>query len=418
MTSTLPDVVDRAYCEALDRDDPLAAFRDRFAVADDLIYLDGNSLGRLPRDTVTRVARLVGDEWGRGLVRSWTDAEWMHSPLRVGDKIARLIGAHAGEVLITDTTSVDLFKLVAAVLWARPQRPVILTEHGNFPTDLYVAEGVRALLGGDVSVRRVARDQLAAALDPQVGVLALTHVDFRTGEMHDMRLLNDAAHAAGALALWDLSHSAGAVPLDLHGAHADVATGCGYKYLNGGPGAPAYIYVDTELQSELRNPIQGWLGHEDPFTFDSEYRPARGIRSWMSGSPPVIAIAALEVAVDMFLEADMARAGAKAATLTDLFIHLADARLARFGFAVASPRAASRRGAQVSLTHREGYAVVRALIDRGVVGDFRAPDLCRFGFAPLYTRHVDVWDAVERIAAVMEEGAHQGPEYAERAYIT
>jgi kynureninase len=418
VTLTFPDVIDRACCEEFDHADPLADLRRRFDVDDGVIYLDGNSLGRLPRDTAARVARLIGTEWGKGLVRSWTDADWMHSPRRLGAKIARLVGAADDEVLVTDSTSIDLFKLGAGVLQARPQRPVILTEHANFPSDLYIADSIARLFDGRVRVRRVARRELPAALDDQVAVLLLTHVDFRTGERHDMRALSDAARSAGALSLWDLSHSAGAIPVDLTAAGADLATGCGYKYLNGGPGAPAYLFVARGLQAEVRNPIAGWLGHASPFTFEPEYRGAPGIRSWMTGSPPVIAIAALEVAIDILLEADARALGDKAGALTELFIRLADAKLQRFGFELATPREPARRGAQVSLRHADGYGVVRALIDDGVIGDFRDPDVCRFGFPPLYTRYVDVWDAAERMVAVMESGAYQRAAYAQRMEIT
>ncbi|TMB86320.1 MAG: aminotransferase class V-fold PLP-dependent enzyme [Chloroflexi bacterium] len=378
----------------MDAADPLAAFRDRFVIDDDVIYLDGNSLGRLPRATPPRIAELVAQEWGR------------------------VIGAAPGEVLVTDTTSVDLFKLLGAVLQAEPRRRVLLTEQQNFPTDLYVADGLTRLLASGHKVRAVPRDALRDALDADVAVLTLTHVDFRTAEVHDMAALTAAAHDAGARVVWDLSHSCGAIPVDVSSAGVDLATGCGYKYLNGGPGAPAYLFVSRRLQEQLGNPIQGWLGHESPFTFVSAYRPAAGIRRWMSGSPPVIGIAALEVAIEMFLEADMRRVGAKASQLTELFIRLADARLTRHGFEVASPRDAARRGAQVSLRHPDGYAVIRALIDHKVIGDFRTPDLCRFGFAPLYTRFVDVWDAAERIVSVIESGEHRRAEYAERAFIT
>ena len=418
MTATLPDAIDRAACVDMDAADPLAEFRDRFVVDDDVIYLDGNSLGRLPSATAPRVAEVVSREWGRGLIRSWMDADWMNSPLRVGDKIAPLIGAAPGEVLVTDTTSVNLFKLLGAVLQAERRRRVVLTEEENFPTDLYVADGLTRLLAEGHEVRAVPRHALSGALNADVAVLTLTHVDFRTAEVLDMGGLTAAAHKAGARVLWDLSHSCGAIPVDVNAAGVDMATGCGYKYLNGGPGAPAYLFVSRRLQEQLGNPIQGWLGHESPFTFEGTYRPAAGVRRWMAGSPPVIAIAALEVAIEMFLDADMNRVGAKASQLTELFIRLADTRLAGQGFDVASPREVARRGAQVSLRHRDGYAVIRALIDHNVIGDFRAPDLCRFGFAPLYTRFVDVWDAAERIVAVMESGAHRRAEYAERAFIT
>ena len=417
MSVVIPDVIDRDLCEQLDAGDPLGWARERFVLDNSLIYLDGNSLGALPRGTVARIAHLVEHEWGQGLVRSWTDAEWMRSPLRVGGKVAQLLHAGEDEVLVTDTTSVDLFKLITAALVARPRRRVVLSEEENFPTDLYVSQGVTALLDAR-AMRRVPRESLMRALDKDVAIVALTHVDYRTGAVHDMRALTDAAHRAGALVLWDLSHSAGAIPIDLNGARVDLAVGCGYKYLNGGPGAPAYLFVSTALQKELRNPIQGWLGHAEPFNFEIDYRPAAGIRSWMSGSPPVVAIAALEVAVDLALEAGAELAGEKARALTELFIRLVDARLARWNFDVASPRDAYARGAQVSLRHADGYPIVRALIDRGVIGDFRLPDLCRFGFAPLYTRYVDVWDAVDHIVEVMQDGAYRRGEYLHRAYIT
>ena len=417
MTSTMRDVVDRQACAERDRADPLAQFRERFVVDDDVIYLDGNSLGRLPRDTPRRLAHLVGDEWGRGLIRSWTDAGWMDSPRRLGDKIARLIGACADEVLVTDTTSVALFKLGAAVMKARPERHVIVSEPANFPTDLYIAGGISELFD-NVHLRLVERTHLAQALDEDVALLMLTHVDFRTGEMHDMRALSDAAHAVGALTLWDLSHSTGAVEVNLHAANADLATGCGYKYLNGGPGAPAFLFVKQNLHGELHNPIPGWLGHVSPFTFETEYRAAAGVRSWMSGSPPVMAIAALETAIDIFLEADTNALQEKARDLTKMFIDLVDTRLEQFEVSVVSPRERERRGAQVSLRHPDGYPFVRALIDRGVIGDFRDPDLCRFGFAPIYTRFVDVWDAVQRMHELLLSGDHRRPEYARRGAIT
>jgi kynureninase len=414
----LPETIDFDACQAMDREDPLASMRDRFAVDDGVVYLDGNSLGRLPQDTPRRVSELVENEWGNGLIRSWLDAHWMESPQRVGDKIARMLGAEHDEVLVTDTTSVDIFKLVTAVMHARPQRKTILTETENFPTDLYVSRGVATLLDHAREVRSVDRSRLLKSLNADVALLMLTHVDYRTGDAHDMPALTAAAHDVGALVLWDLSHTAGAIPVHLGASDVDLAVGCGYKYLNGGPGAPAYLFVARRLQSELTNPIQGWLGHDNPFLFDPEYRRAPGIRSWLSGSPPVMATAALEVSIDLFLEADMARVGAKSAALTELFIRLADQRLAGYGFTVATQRDASRRGAQVSLRHDEGYRVIRALIDRSVIGDFRPPDLCRFGFAPLYTRYVDVWSSVDVISDVMESGVYRSDAYAERAYIT
>ncbi|MHB8489028.1 MAG: kynureninase [Candidatus Dormibacteria bacterium] len=415
MTTQLPDNIDRNLCAALDARDPLAAFRDRFLNDGATIYLDGNSMGRLPKAAVSRLREMAEHEWGTILVRGWTEAGWMESPLRVGDRVAELIGASPGEVLVADTTSVGLFRLMTSVLRARPERRVIVTERSNFPTDLYIASGVAELLGGEV--RAVERADLRDSLDGETALLMLTEVDFRTGERHDMGAFTRAAHAAGALVLWDLSHSAGAVEIQLNRHHVDLAVGCGYKYLNGGPGSPAYLYVATALQEELRNPIQGWLGHDNPFLFDAEYRRASGMRGWMSGSPPVLAIGALAVGIDMQLEAGARAVGEKAALLTETFMRLAHARLDALGFEVATPGSPERRGAQVSLRHSDGLAMVRALADRGVIGDFRPPDLCRFGLAPLYTRFVDLWDAVERIADVVESGANRLPKYREDVAI-
>ncbi len=415
MTLQLPDRLDRNSCAALDAADPLAGFRDRFLIDDTMVYLDGNSMGRLPKASIDRLAQMAEHEWGRILVRAWTEYGWMESPMRVGDRIAELVGAEPGEVLIAESTSVNLFKLIVAVLRARPGRRVVVTERSNFPTDLYIARGAVELLGGEL--RAVERGAIADALDADTALLTLTHVDFRNGERHDMAALTEAAHRAGALALWDLSHSAGAVEIQLQRDRADLAVGCGYKYLNGGPGAPAFLYVASAMQTELANPIQGWLGHATPFTFEPDYRRAEGIRGWMSGSPPVLAIGALEVGVDIHLEAGARRVGGKAALLTEVFIRLAKARLGPLGFEVATPDDPERRGAQVSLRHGDGLAIVRAVTDHGVIADFRPPDLCRFGLAPLYTRYVDLWDAVERLAEVVESGMHLLPQYREEVAI-
>jgi kynureninase len=411
----LPDNLDRNACAALDARDPLAMFRDRFLNDGSTIYLDGNSMGRLPKAAIARLQEMAEHEWGTILVRGWTESGWMESPFRVGDSIGQLIGATPGEVLVADTTSVGLFRLMTSVLRARPQRRVLVTEGSNFPTDLYIAQGVAELLGCEV--RAVERGALRDALDSDTALLMLTEVDFRSGERHDMGALTAAAHAAGALTLWDLSHSAGAVEIRLNHHRVDLAVGCGYKYLNGGPGSPAYVYVASALQEELRNPIQGWLGHDNPFLFDAEYRRAPGMRGWMSGSPPVLAIGALAVGIDIHLEAGARAVGEKAGLLTEVFIRLARARLDPLGFVVATPASSDRRGAQVSLRHSDGRAIMRAVADRGVVGDFRPPDMCRFGLAPLYTRFVDLWDAVERIAQVVESGMNRQQQYREEVAI-
>lgn len=413
--------LDRTTFEALDHADPLGSLREQFLLPHGVIYLDGNSLGALPRATPARVARVVEYEWGGGLVTSWNRHGWMQTPQRVGDKIARLIGAQPGEVVVAESTSINLFKVLAVALKMRPGRRVIVSEAENFPTDLYMAEGLVELLGQGHTLRLVEAGQLAQALDDEAAVLMLTHVNFRTGAMHDMAALTAAAHAAGALAIWDLCHSAGAVPVDLNGAAADFAIGCGYKYLNGGPGAPAFVYAATRHHGQHgggAQPLYGWLGHASPFEFAPGYRPAAGIRQYVVSSPSILAMAALEEGVDLMLKADPAALRAKSLALTEGFIQLAESRCAGLGLVLATPRNPARRGSQVSFAHEGAYAVMQALIARGVIGDFRAPDLLRFGFTPLYVRHVDVWDAVEILRDVLATGAWKRPEFQIRAEVT
>lgn len=410
--------MDRATCQSFDGQDPLAAFRDEFSLPDGVIYLDGNSLGALPRATVARLNQVSVVEWGSGLIRSWNAADWIGAPRRIGDKIARLMGAQAGEVIVADSTSVNLFKLLAGALHLQPERHFVLTESGNFPTDLYIAQGLTELLGGNHAMRVVPRRQLAGAIDGSVAVVMLTHVDYATGEIHDMRGLTEAAHKYGALMLWDLSHSVGALPVDLNRSQVDLAIGCGYKYLNGGPGAPSYVFVANRLQEQLLNPISGWMGHRAPFAFEPEYEPASGIARQLAGTPPVLSLMALEVAIDMWLRVDQQEARRKSMALGDLFIRLVDETCRDLGVEVASPREAAQRGSQVSIRHKEAYRVMRALIDRGIIGDFRTPDLMRFGFAALYTRYVDVFDAVQCLREVLATRAWQRPEYATRLTVT
>jgi kynureninase len=410
--------VDRETCLSFDRQDPLASVRDEFALPEGVIYLDGNSLGALPRQTLPRMTQVIGEEWGSGLIRSWNDAHWIDAPARIGDKIARLIGAKGGEVIVADSTSVNLFKLLAEALRVQPGRHFILTEASNFPTDLYVAQGLIDLLGGNHALRVVDRAEIERALDGSVAVLMLTHVDYASGEIHDMRRITDAAQKVGTLMLWDLSHSAGAVPVDLNAARVDLAVGCGYKYLNGGPGAPAYLFVASGLQEAMQSPLSGWMGHAAPFAFEPEYRPASGIKRQLAGSPPILSMLALEVAVDLWLRVDQQEARRKSMALGDLFIQQVDETCRDLGVEVVSPREAKIRGSQVSLRHQEAYRVMRALIDRGVIGDFRTPDLLRFGFSALYTRYVDVFDAVRRLREVLTSRAWDRPEYAKRLPVT
>lgn len=416
-----------------DADDPLAPLRAQFDLAEGLIYLDGNSLGVLPRATAGRVAQVISDEWGRGLIGSWNSAGWMQLPQRVGDKIGRLIGAGPGEVVAADSTSVNLYKVLAAALRMqreeRPGRAVIISERSNFPTDLYIAESLAEQHGCRLLLVN-APEEIPAALDERTALLMLTHVNYRTGRMHDMAALSAAAHAAGALAVWDLAHSAGAVPVDLNRDGADFAVGCGYKYLNGGPGAPAFAWVRPEHVSRFKQPLSGWIGHAAPFAFTPGYAPAEGISRYLCGTPPVLALAALECGVDTMLAAEplggLAAIRAKSLALTRLFIALVEERCAGHGLGLASPRDDAQRGSQICLSRAEGaYAIVQALIARGVVGDFRAgdaadrlPDILRFGVTPLYTRFVDVWDAVEHLRQVLDSGEWREARFHQRGAVT
>lgn len=386
---------------ALDGVDPLSHVRDRFVVPKGLIYLDGNSLGPLPRAAPARLAALLEDEWAAQLVGGWTDAGWMSAPERLGALIAPLIGARPDEVIVTDTTTVALTKAVLAARKARPGRSLLLSTPTNFPSDLYALAGVARLLG-DVEVRHVLPHELGSALSSlgnDVAVLALTHVDFRTGEILDLPALTSAAHDAGALTVWDLSHSAGAVPVGARRHGVDLAVGCGYKFLNGGPGAPAFIYVRRELQGELDNPLPGWLGHETPFAFGPEWRPAEGMRRWLTSTPPVAGMAALEAALEGLEGVSIESIRAKSTALTQLFVEAVLERC-EGRFELVSPADADRRGSQVTFRHAEAAAVVSGLARQGVIGDFRPPDLCRFGFGSTFLGYAETFAAAETVAAM------------------
>jgi kynureninase len=420
----------RAEALARDADGPLALHPQAFALPDGVIYLDGNSLGALPRATPARVREVVEREWGDGLIRSWNAAHWIDYPRRVGAKIARLIGAPADEVICADSTSVNLFKVLAAALRlvrGRPQvsthgRRIILTERGNFPTDLYIAQGLVQLLDGAYELKQVGFDEVADAIDPTVAVVLLTQVNYRTGAMHDLAALTARAHEAGALTIWDLSHSAGAVPVHLAAAGADFAVGCGYKYLNGGPGAPAFVQVarrhlEALADDRYAQPLSGWLGHRAPFEFDPDYAPAPSVDRFAVGTPSILALAALDSGVDTVLAAGIEALRAKSVALTDAFIACVEAQCGG-AVALVSPRAATSRGSQVCFAHPQAYAIMQALIERGVIGDFRAPDVLRFGFAPLYVRHVDAVDAAAALADVLHSGAWREPRFQRGGPVT
>ena len=446
MTPTSP-MTSREDCARRDAADPLAPLRDLFDLPPGVIYLDGNSLGALPRATPARVAAAVRHEWGEGLIRSWNDAGWMALPQRVGDRIGALVGAHAGETVAADSTSVNLFKVLSAAARivraddAAGRRRVIVSERQNFPTDLYIAEGLCRELGWSLELLEAAAiaERLADERGADVALLMLTQVNYRTGALHDMATVTALAHAAGALTVWDLAHSAGALPVDLTGADADFAVGCGYKVLNGGPGAPAFVWAHPRHASRFWQPLSGWMGHAAPFAFRPGYAPAPGVQRFLCGTPAVLSLTALDCGVDTLHAADplggMAALRDKSVALTELFVALVDQRCASLGFALASPRDARRRGSQVSLTHAgddggtHGYAIVQALIARGVIGDFRAgapadahgpalPDILRFGCTPLYLRFVDVWDTVEHLVQVMVLAEYREARFNERAAVT
>ena len=419
-------------CRTLDAQDPLRELRHQFTLSNGVIYLDGNSLGVMPNTAASRVAKAVTEEWGQGLIRSWNSAGWFDMPQRLGNKIAQLIGAGPGEVVATDSVSINLFKVLSTALSIAaidaPQRNTLVSERSNFPTDLYIAEALCKERG--LTLLLVEADEIEAALTPDVAVLMLTHVNYRTGAMHDMNAITASAHANGILCVWDLAHSAGAVPVDLGGDKADFAVGCGYKYLNGGPGAPAFVWVSPKHAArDVWQPLAGWWGHIAPFAFTPDYRPASGINRYLCGTQPVLSMTALDCGLDTVLAAQplggMAALRKKSLALTDLFIKLVEERCACHGLGLATPRDHAQRGSQVCLTRPDGaYAIVQALIARGVIGDFRAGDggahldILRFGFTPLYTSFEDVWNAVEHLRQVLESGEWKNPEFNQKSAVT
>ena len=403
----------RDDCLALDAADPLAPFLKRFLRPEGLLYFDGDSLGMLSKEARQRAIDRVEREWGEGLIESWTVANWIDLPHKVGAKIARLIGAAEDEVVAADSTSINIFKLLAGALKLRPGRRIILTEAGNFPTDIYMAEGLAHLVG-DVEVRLA--DDIVPAITEDVAAVLVTHVDYRSAALHDMARVTASAHAKGALMIWDLSHSAGAVPVDL--GEADLAVGCGYKFLNGGPGAPAYLYVARRWQKAFSQPLSGWLGHAAPFAFEPHYRPAAGIKRAICGTPSVIAMSILDSSLDLLLEAGIEHIHAKSQKLMDLFTELVDTRCADVGLTLISPREHARRGSHLSYSHPHGYELTQALRERHVVPDFRAPDLIRLGFTSLTMSYADVWDAIDRLTVIWREGLWRDPRHAVRAAVT
>ncbi|QBR00962.1 kynureninase [Paraburkholderia pallida] len=409
-------MITREQCAALDAADPLAHCRARFNLPADTIYLDGNSLGAMPANVPARMKTALEDEWAHGLIRSWNDADWYPAPQRTGNKIAKLIGAGPGEVIVADSTSVNLFKVLVAATRMRAERRVILAERTNFPTDVYIASSVAQMTGCEL--RCVDPEEVMSSIDDSVAVVSLTHVNYKSGKRYDMEAVTRKAHEAGALIVWDLCHSAGAMPVHLNGCEADFAVGCGYKYLNGGPGAPAYVFVAKRHLADLNQPLTGWHGHAKPFEFTHDYAPHAGIDRMLTGTAPQLGVIALEAALEAFEGVDLEVLRAKSVALGNLMIELADQHLAGLGCTLASPRDAGQRGSQVSLAHAEGYAVMQALIARKVIGDFRAPDILRFGFAPLYVRYADIWDTVSALKDILETCAWDNEAFHARKSVT
>ena len=410
-------IFDSAEIPDLDARDPLRAFRDEFQLREGLIYVDGNSLGAAPKATAARLAEAVSQQWGEGLITSWLGARWSTAPQRIGDKIASIIGAAPGEVIAADSTSVNIFKALTAALSLRPDRCIILSERTNFPTDVYMMQGIEAFSGGRIQSIAVEPEAVIDRLEEDVAVLLLTQVHYKSGLVRNMAEVTRRAQEKGVLVVWDLSHSAGAIPVDLNSANADFAVGCGYKYLNGGPGAPAFLFV-AERHQGAQPVLSGWFGHATPFTFEEDYRPAEGIARFLCGTPPVLGLVGLEAGIDLLCRTDMRELRKKSLRLSQLFIERMEERCGEFGFELVSPLDPDLRGGQVSYSHPNGYEIVQALRARDVIGDFRAPDNLRFGLTPLYLRYSDVVEAVERIREVCATRAWDKPEYRERATVT
>lgn len=413
----------REACLIADQQDPLTGFRQRFDLPANTIYLDGNSLGVLPKGALERSQQVITREWGHDLIRSWNTAGWFELPSRLGDKLAPLLGAGPGETVVTDTTSLNLFKALAAALriqrQAHPERKVILSERDNFPTDLYMIQGMIEFLQQGYELRLIDEAlPLEQALDDEVAVLLLSHVNYRTGYLYDMAAVTRAAHQCGALAIWDLAHAAGALQVDLNGADADFAVGCTYKYLNGGPGSPAFIWVAPRHQNAFWQPLSGWWGHAKPFEMATDYAPAQGIRRFLCGTQPIVSLALLECGLDVAREVDSQQLRAKSLALTDLFIELVEQRCGGHPLTLITPREHVRRGSHVSFRHPQGFAVMQALIANGVVGDYREPEVLRFGVTPLYLSHADIWDAVEILREILDSGSWDKPEFHRRGAVT
>lgn len=411
-------IATRKDLERLDEQDPLAPFRDEFFLPDGLIYLNGNSLGAMPKKAAGRSRRVVEQEWAEGLIGSMNTSGWYELPRTLGRKVAPLVGANANEVVLTDATGINLYKVVAAALTLQPDRRVIVMEGSNFPTNNYMVQGLIAQLRDGYEIRFAEADEIMDAIDEDVGAICITHVHYKTGRIHDMAAITERAHSAGAAAVWDLCHTVGAMPVDLNGCDVDFAVACTYKYLNAGPGAPSLIFAAERHHGKCLQPLTGWYGHEAPFDFERDYRPAPGIQQMLTGTQPTASLSTAEIGIDIMLRADMNLIREKSMRMTGLFIELVEKRCSDHDISLASPRNAEQRGSQVSFCHDDGYRIVRAMHDKGVGCDYREPGIMRFGFAPLYIRYVDIWDTVETLHDILERGAFKAAEYSDRAAVT
>lgn len=412
-------IADLADVRVMDANDPLRGMRDCFVLPEGLIYLDGNSLGVASQAAYGEIDKAARLEWGQDLIRAWNKDGWFEMPLELGDRIGRLIGAAPGQTVVADTTSINIYKALHAALGLRPDRSVIVAEAGSFPTDLYIAEGVASTRPGTtLRLEGIDAETIEDLIDDKVAVVLVNHVNYKTGELRDMAALTRKTRDAGALIVWDLCHTAGALAVDLDGSKADFAVGCSYKYLNGGPGAPAFIYVAGRHLAHARQPLSGWWGHARPFAFEQSFDAGSGIRRFQCGTQPILSLRALKGALDIWDEVDLEAVRTKSIALTDLFIQLVESKCNGYGLALESPRDATRRGSQVSFRHEHAYPVMQALIERGVIGDFRAPATIRFGFTPLYTSYEDVWRAVGILEDILRTGAWQEPRFAVRAAVT
>ena len=403
---------------ALDADDPLAHFADEFYLPEGINYLDGNSLGAMPKAAKARALEVIDQEWGEDLIKSWNKAGWFNLVEKLGNKIAKLIGADEGEVIYADATGLNVYKLVAAALDMRPDKKLIVMEGSNFPTDNYMVQGLIKQLGRGHEIRFAEDGEILDAIDDDVAAICITHVHYKTGHLHDMSAITKKAHDCGAIAIWDLCHSAGALPVDLNGANVDMAVGCTYKYFNGGPGSQSFMFVAKRHHGIAVQPLTGWWGHDVPFGFERDYRPRKDIRQFSTGTEPITSLAISEVGLDIFLRADMNEIRKKSLKLCDLFIELIEDRLGDYGFKLVTPREHNRRGSQVSVSSENGFPIMQALIDAGVIGDFRAPDIMRFGFTPLYVSYVDVWDAVDRWKNIMDTDIWKRAEFNQKGAVT